>query len=428
MSRLRIYGTQFVLGLLLAITLWTYVSFTTNPNETRQVTVPVRIVDLPEGMILVNPATGLPETFTGSTLLTIRGPQAQLGNLTGADLPAFVDVGDLGVGVSRIPIAVETPNGLRVTAKAPSEVTIRLAREMVATVPITVSLQGQPPFSFSVGNLVQGANEAIVRGPEEVVQRVAAATALISLQGQTMDVAAILPLVAVDANGTPVEGVIVTPDQVSVRVPIVAELGVRQVTVVPKLEGQPAPGFAVGNIFSDPQVVEVVTTGIVTGTFSTEPIDLTGLTTTITQTVAIQRPPNVITRPENIQVLVRVEIVPIAVTSQLPLPVFVNPINLAEGLPQPAAEPSTLQVILSGPFDRLSEVTSGAVSATVDLSGLGPGTYTLPVQIVAPDGLRVVEPVDAVVSVTIFPPPTPTPEPSPTFDPPVNSPTVFPVP
>lgn len=417
MNRLRIYGAQFVLGLLLALTLWTYVSFSTNPNQTEQITTTVRVADLPSGMILVNNVTGLPEEFVASTLLTISGPSEEIAPLTGADFQALIDLSALGAGVNRVPITVDGPDFARIRSRTPSEITVRLARERVATVPVTVALQGQPPFSFSPGDMTQGASEAIVRGPEELVDRVAAAAASVNLQGQTVDLATTLPLTAVDAMGNPVEGVAVTPDQVSVRVPIAAELGARQVTVVPRLVGQPAPGYAVGNIFTDPQIVQVVTSGVVTGTFSTDAIDLTGLTSTITRTVAIQRPPNVITRPENIPVLVRVEIVPIAITSQLPLPVFVNPINLAEGLPQPAAEPSSIQVTLAGPFDLLSEVTSGAVSATVDLSGRGPGSYSLPVQIVAPEGLKVVAPLDLEVNVTIFAPPTPTLEPTPTPEP-----------
>jgi YbbR domain-containing protein len=295
-------------------------------------------------------------------------------------------------------------------------VTLRLAREIAATVPISIVRQGQPPFSFSVGDMTQGAEEAVVRGPEELVGRVASAMATVDVQGQTVDLVSTLELTAVDQAGDPVEGVTVEPESVSVRVPIVAEFGVQQVSVVPAVTGQPAPGFAVGRIDWEPKIVEVFTSGVLTGTLATEAINLNGVSSAITETVALERLPNVITRPQTVPVTVSVEIVPIAVPSQLPLLVPVSPTNLGEGLSAPLAQPASVQVILAGPFEQLSQLanTPGAVVATVDLRDLRPGTYPLPVQIQVPPGLQLVSTEPPVVSVTILPPPTPTPQPSPT--------------
>jgi YbbR domain-containing protein len=263
--------------------------------------------------------------------------------------------------------------------------------------------------------MTQGAQEAVVRGPEELVRRVVAAMAEVDLQGQTVNLATTLTLNAVDNDGGPVEGVIVTPETVSVRVPIVAQFGIQQVSVVPALEGRPAPGFAVGRIDWEPKIVEVFTSGVVTTTLATAPVNLDGLSSGITQTVLLQHLPNVITRPQTVPVTVSVEIVPISVPSQLPLLVPVSPTNLGEGLSAPAAEPASVQVTLAGPFEQLSQLanTPGAVVATVDLRDLGPGTYNLPVQITVPPGLQLVSPGAPVVSVTIYPPATPTPQSSP---------------
>lgn len=414
MSRLRIYGAQFVLGLVLALTLWTYVSFTTNPNATRQITTPIKIVGLQSGLTIVNTGTGLPESFSTSTTITVTGPQQNIADMATSEIQATLNLDKLGPGVADVPVTVEAPDFVRVRSRSPSEVTLRLVRDLAVTVPITIVKQGQPPFSFSVGTMTQGAQEAVVHGPEELVRRVVAAMAEVDVQGQTVDLATTLTLNPVDRSGDPVEGVTVTPQSVSVRVPIVAQFGVQQISVVPALKGQPAPGYAVGRIDWEPKIVEIFTSGVLTTTLATEPVSLDGLTSGITQTVTLQRLPNVITRPQTVPVTVSVEIVPIAVPSQLPLLVPVSPTNLGEGLIAPAAEPASVQVTLAGPFEQLSQLanTPGAVAATVDLRDLGPGTYNLPVQIQVPAGLKLISRVAPIVSVTIYPPPTPSPQPS----------------
>ncbi|MDQ5852375.1 MAG: CdaR family protein, partial [Chloroflexota bacterium] len=407
MNRLRLHGTQFFLGLLLALTLWTYVSFTTNPTATDEVITPVDAVGRAEDLVVVDPGTGLPETFSAATTLTISGPRLEINRLSSNDFQATVNLGGLGPGVHQLPIAVAAPPSVRIRSKQPSEITVRLARELTSTVPITVTPQGQPPFSFSAGEITPGAREAVIRGPEELVRRVAGVVAEVDLQGQTRDLSTTVPLQPMDAMGNPVEGVTVSPEHVLVQVPIVAQVEVQQVSVVPAFTGQPAPGYGTGAIDWDPKIVRVFTSGDITGTLSTEPIDLTGLTDgIITRTVPLRQVPNIITQPRDVQIRVRVEIVPITVTSQLPLIRPVSPTGLSAGL-IPTADPPAIQITLAGPFDQLSQLNSDEVVPTVDLSGLGPGSYVLPVEIAVPDGLQVVSPTDPKVTVTIRPAPTP---------------------
>ncbi len=93
--------------------------------------------------------------------------------------------------------------------------------------------------------------------------------------------------------------------------------------------------------------------------------------------------------------------------SKLPLIVPIAPINIGNDL-VPSASPLALQVTLAGAFEQLSHLTSADVSATVDLTGLGPGEHRLPVLLVVPAGLQVVAPAQPEVSITLTAVPTPT--------------------
>ena len=410
MNRLRVHGAQLVLGLLLALTLWTYVSFATNPNATDEITVPVEPTGLPNGMLIVNTSSGLPQEFAATTRVTVTGPQEDVDDLTPDRFRATANLEGLNPGVQRVEINVEGPPDVRIRSIAPPELTVRVARELVVTVPITVDTTGQPPFSYKPGTITQGANEAVIRGPEESVRRVVGAVAELSLENQTVDLSVTLPLTPVDATESPVEGVTVNPQGVTVQVPIATQLDEKQISVVPRVEGQPAPGYVVGRIDWTPKIVEVVASDVVSGTVQTEVVDVTDLREPIEKVVSLEQIPNVITRPPNVPITVRVSIIPIGVPAQLPLLVSVSPINI-DGALTASAVPLAFQVTLGGPIESLSRLASGeaAVTATVDLAGRGPGTHPLPVVITAPEDLTIVEPLNPMVTVTLSPIPTPTP-------------------
>lgn len=417
MNRLRIHAAQFGLGLLLALTLWTYVSFTTNPNAPKDIVVPVTPVGLSPELLVVNTDTGRPESFSASTRLSIVGPQREIQTLTPKEFSATAHFENAKPGMNNVQIAVaKKPRFVQIEDTSPEELTVQLARELVKTVPITVTSEGQIPFSFSHGRPTQSAREVLVRGPQELVQKVAGAVAQLNLQGQTSDISTTLTLRPVDLQGNQVDGVMLTPARVSVRMPITAQMEVQQVSVVPNLTSQPAPGYAVASIDWTPKTVKVFTSGVITGTIHTEKIDLTGLTGPITRTVRLEHPANVITRPAVVPVTVHVSIIPISVPSQLPLLIPVSPAGLRAGL-SATAQPAAVPITLAGPFERLSHLRAGEVVATVELTGLGPGTYSLPVRIMSPEGLQVVTSSDLQVKVRITAMPTPSPEATPTVPP-----------
>jgi YbbR domain-containing protein len=418
MNRMRIQGAQFGLAVLLALTLWTYVSFTTNPNTTRQMTVPVDIIGRPEGLIIVNPETGIAESnFSAITTLDLSGPKQVVDQLSPAQVDAKANLENLQPGPNRVRIDVNVPGSIQIRGKTPAELTISAARELARTVPISVTAEGQPPFSYTPGDINQGARETVVRGPEDLVRRTSAAVAQVNLQGQTSNISTTLRLKPVDANGDVIQGVSITPERVSVQVAIVARVQSRQVSVVPDLAGQPAPGYALGGVDWDPKIIDVLTSGAITSTVHTEPITLTGLTSSITRTVGLEPLSNVITQPPVVRVRVRVSIVPINVSSQLPIIVTVSPEGIGAGLTA-TADPTALRLVLAGSYESLDRLASGKaqVTATVDLFGLSPGTFDLPVKISTPDGLRVISPANPRVRVQIRALPTPTPQPTPTTE------------
>ena len=158
--------------------------------------------------------------------------------------------------------------------------------------------------------------------------------------------------------------------------------GRRTVPIVPALDGEPAPGFVIGKVTSDPATVEVEGPESrlrqLTGA-TTEPVEMTGSRGRVRDivTVGITDSAVRLVQPQNATVLV--EVLPAPVERDLPS-VAVRWRNLGIGL-RAQVQPSLTRVTVRGRREAVSGLRAGAIDAFVDLAGLGPGRYNLSVQI-----------------------------------------------
>jgi YbbR domain-containing protein len=153
----------------------------------------------------------------------------------------------------------------------------------------------------------------------------------------------------------------------------------RQVPVVPAVDGKPAPGYVVGKVSTDPATVEIVGPRSAVARANeamTEPIDISGATDAVAETVTVGLldPSLRLKTPRAANVIVEV----------MPGPeehiLRSQPVHLRGLGPQLAAQanPTAVDVTVRGSRAALTELDE--VAAYVDLSGLGPGDYTLPVR------------------------------------------------
>jgi len=176
----------------------------------------------------------------------------------------------------------------------------------------------------------------------------------------------------------------------------------RQLPVAPAIEGMPAAGFVVGKPVSNPAMVEVTgPEGAVTHATEalTEPISVTGARQDITETVNVgfQDPALRLKTPRQATVTVPILPGPVERTLQ-DHPVRLR--NLDTNLIA-RAMPSDISIILRGSKEGLARVKPESIVAFVDVAGLGPGDYTLGVQVDASRDAGVARIIPATVQVTI---------------------------
>ncbi|HSK10697.1 MAG TPA: CdaR family protein [Vicinamibacterales bacterium] len=167
-------------------------------------------------------------------------------------------------------------------------------------------------------------------------------------------------------------------------IPLVFERsGSRTVPVEPNIEGEPDDGYGKGEVRTDPATVEV------TGPESalrdlrvaiTEPVSIDGARRPVREsaTIGVADPRLRLREPRS--ALVTVDIYPIPVQRAV-LNVPVRFRNVGRGLSTQSVVPSVVNVLVRGNKEVLDALPADAVSAFVDLAGLGPGRYNLSVRV-----------------------------------------------
>nr|MCU0493986.1 CdaR family protein [Chloroflexaceae bacterium] len=423
MSALRATLLRIALALGLSFALWAFVSFSENPEEQLQYpSVPIETRNVPSDLVIVD-RNGLPSSVTQVVSVTVETDRLTRESLRQVDVRAFVDLSGSQAGERFVPVYVEAtrPNiSLNFPRIDPANIPVRLERLITETAPITLTVQGNVPFSFALGAPEIQVNnapvaQAQVRGPENRVERVVQARAVADVDGRSASYSGPLPLEAVDANGQVVEGVVLVPSTVDVRVPITPLVGLKPVPVLGRLEGFPAAGFEVASVQSNPLLINLTGSS---GTLDqvarveTDPIDINGIQGTVTRTVAIRFPQG--TSPqagEPTEATVTITVVPITRPFQAQVPAGVQIVNIGSGL-FASSNQAAISVQVAGTAGALNQLSTTSLVATVNVQGLGAGTYQVTPSINLPPGVSLVGNVPQV-TVTLRATPTAVPTASP---------------
>jgi YbbR domain-containing protein len=177
----------------------------------------------------------------------------------------------------------------------------------------------------------------------------------------------------------------------------------RVVPVTPAVDGRPAPGYVVGPMTSDPRAVEVIGPESAVKRAAevlTEPVSVTGARTLVKETVVLGLLDPSLRLKTVRSATVSVQIVPAPHERELRN----QPVHLRNIAPGHAAQavPADVNLTVRGSREALNAAAADDFRAYVDLAGLGPGQYLLPVHADSPPdaGVMRVEPPSVQVRIT----------------------------
>jgi YbbR domain-containing protein len=397
-----------ILSLLLAFVIWIAATLQADPFVTGQFTnLQITLVGQPADTVVIEPTS---ETAT----VRVRAPQSVLQSLTPSDFTATMDVSKVEVGNPMpVPVNIVADNrAVRIEAISPAQQTVHLEAVGTLVMSVTIDLRGEVATGFQILRPTVSPDSVIVKGPVSILDHVAAVSGTLSVQGVRESVSAKVEVVPRDADGKPVTAVDWTPKQVEVQVGVRKKVGFKpDVTVIPDVRGDPAPGYRQGSVVVEPSTVVLAGLPSVLDQLPafvmTEPVSVTGATQNLTVRTTLTVPNGIMV--VNVQfVTVTLEILPIESSRIVTSAIEVQ--GLRSNLTA-TFSPDVVQVILVGPDPVLAALKPNDVRLIVDLFGYTVGVHRVKPVVLVPAGVTVVSVIPATLEVVIVSEPAPTPTP-----------------
>jgi len=331
-----------------------------------------------------------------------------------SDFEASIDLSAVqpGSGPHRLPVrVVSIDDRITVVSVQPAAVTVDLDRLGRKVVDVVVD-HGPTPSGLELGDQSVSPSRAQVSGPASVIERVVAARASLIIQPSGIDVDQDVDLVAVDELGDAVGQVDVQPRAVHVTIPVFSDRETRTLPVNPVVTGDPAAGFEIAGVTVDPPVMLVEGDADQLAQLvrvDTVQIPMTGVSSDLTVTVGLDLPTGILSVGDG-RVTITVKLRPVTATRTFSAGVRL--IGAGRGLSY-SLDADRVLVTLGGSVADLDRLSGAALVVNLDVTGLQPGSETVPATMDLPSGATLVSasPSSVVVTITASVP-TPTAGPS----------------
>jgi YbbR domain-containing protein len=389
------------LALVLALSLWLFVTDRENPNEVEAFNraIPLDFVNVPDDLAVAN-------TSATSVRIRIEAPRNDLDDLDADDFEATVNLGGVERGEHRLSVDVTASSGrISVVEVSPSVIDITIEGVRSKEVPVVVQPFGSPQAGFAVTQQRVEPERVTVSGPESLVELVDSAVAEVSLTGQRVDLAEErVPLEPRDARGGGISRVAANPATAAVTIELEQREFSLQFTVAAAVTGAPASGYNVAAVSVEPRLVllrgslDVLQSIDPLRGLRTEEISVSDARDDVSRTVNVVVPEGArIDGSPSVNVLVDIN----PAQGEFTFRVAPQVRNLGDGLAVAQAEAVT--VTLAGDVPVLQSLTAESIAVAVDAQGLGAGLHALPLEVTPPPGTNVIRTEPGLLGVALIP-------------------------
>jgi YbbR domain-containing protein len=375
-----------IVSLVTATALWVAVTDAENPAEVRQfnAAIPIEPINVPQGLAVAS-------LSQQAVSIRVSSSEETFNELTTANFVARIDLAGVHELFTTSLVTVDVVNRedeIDIAETTPQFVDVTLEQETTRQVPVQVNRNGSPLPGYVVTALEANPLTVRVRGASSRIQQVESAAIDVNLTGLRTNLEAQYRLTARDGRGADIGGVIFEPASAQVNVALQQREITVPVAVQPQIRGSVGEGYQLNGVSVEPLVVSVTgpqdAVQAVTP-ISTEPIDISGITSDITRTVRLQPPANVSLARDRVSVSFNVE------PSQGERVFAVAPEvdNVSNNL-RPMLQTTAVNVTIRGEEPALRRLAPGAVRVRANASGLPEGVHVVNAEVSLPEGVTLI--------------------------------------
>ena len=274
-----------ILALIASIIMWGYVMNEENPSVNGRYTVPVEIVNAPEGYD-VN--MGVREVT-----LKVRAPRSLMAAAHESDFKAVIDLSGDTEGEYDEKIRTVIPQGFELLGMSDDTVHVTMEALIAHGVPVDIVVNGKAAHGMELGEITPSQQYVNVYGPRHLVDSIVKASGKIKLADNNSDFTMRVKLTAVTADGENINNLAVLPGELDVTVQLVPGEGKKIVPVKPAVTGILPEGYVLGEVTVQPNQVELAGANKTLADIKnveTIPISLHGVTATLDKDVELSLP------------------------------------------------------------------------------------------------------------------------------------------
>ena len=320
-----------------------------------------------------------------SVRVKVKVPQANYARVTADSVSVELDLSRVRqTGRQEVELVGTTAYG-EVVQITPSTLEVDIEPMDTRVVPVNVELQNQDEDKYYYVVSQSNPSQLTISGASSVVQRIAQAQALVNVEGMTTGRNVSVKYALLDEEGNEVTQLVSKPTSsvmVGLSIDPIARLSV-DASIETATTGTLPDGYRITRVEVQPETITVAGDPSLLGELDVltfEQVNVTGRTqsfSTVATVNALDAMKYVSTRQVTVTVYIEEES-QVARFENVELSIS----GLREGC---AAELSdeTVRVKATGAYSEMGQLTESHLLADVDLTGLTPGEYDLPVQVTA---------------------------------------------
>jgi len=387
-----------IISVFLAILLWIIVLNKDNPYDTIEVTIPLKIENIDS---LKEKSLVLKNEYTKSIIVRIRGRKSVLKSINAEEFTALLDFSKIKSAADTI-LKIDGPyydiKDISIINVSPRDIELKLENIIEKEFPIEFSITGVPKKDYLVVSSSFSPQSVLIKDEESLINQVGSVKTVYDITDIESDIETRTECVIYDKKG---EKMVTLDKNISIDIKI--NLG-KEVSLEPIIEGTPSEDY----VFKSKEVFpsKVIISGpheIISkiNVLETEAVDIEGISGDISVESPIRIPDDVKIVNGNKEADINVTVEKLVVRN-LSVPreyIGVETGNNTDDNFDYSIQNDNVLIVLKGRQEDVSDVSINSINAYVDITGLGEGIHSVPLNITLPYTIKQIE--DTEVNIEI---------------------------